>query len=443
MTPDAVVVGAGCAGLSAAVALAAAGATVRVLEATRSLGGRARSFANAATGDVEDNGQHLLMGCYESFLRFAKRTGGLDAVAFAPRLEVAMLHPGGDASVFRPAALPPPLDFLAGLSRLKGFSFRDVAAAGALVRDVRAGAPRANGLTVASWLAAVGVSPAGRALLWDPLALAALNLDPETAPATLLVEVLRRALLGGPDAARIGFPSRGLDDVVAVPAARYLGERGSEILVGSPVERLEADGRGRFRAAVCRDGSRHEAGAAVLAVPPRAAAALLPPAASSVTPERARALGASPIVGVHLWFDREVADRPMAGLLDSPVHWVFDRGRLGGARPPGYLALVRSAADDWIERGREEIAGVAAAEVRRFLPRSRGAVLVRSRVVKERDATARFTPGNLALRPDAETAVPNLFLAGDWTDTGLPATLEGAAASGERAAALMEKLPRC
>jgi uncharacterized protein with NAD-binding domain and iron-sulfur cluster len=125
------------------------------------------------------------------------------------------------------------------------------------------------------------------------------------------------------------------------------------------------------------------------------------------------------------------------------VHWVFDRGRLGGARPPGYLALVRSAADDWIEWGREEIVRVAADEVRRFLPRSRSAVLVRSRVVKEREATARFTPGNLALRPPAETAIANLFLAGDWTDTGLPATLEGAALSGERAASLIERLPRC
>jgi squalene-associated FAD-dependent desaturase len=442
LRPDAVVVGAGCAGLAAATALAASGARVRLLEATRAPGGRARSFVDPVTGDVEDNGQHLVMGCYDSFLRFADRTGGTAAITFAPRAEVVLLHPGGEASTFRPAALPPPLDLLAGLARLRGFTLRDLAAAAAVARDVRSGAPRARGRTVAAWLAALGSSRAGRAALWDPLTLAALNLDPETAPAALLAEVMRRALLGGPLASRLGFPSPGLDAAIAVPAARYLGERRGEILVGKLVERIETGADGRFAAAVCRDGSRHEAGAAVLAVPPRSAAALLPPGASDFGAERARALGASPIVGVHLWFDREVWDRPMAGLVGSPVHWVFDRGRMGGAGAPGHLALVRSAADDWIGSGRQEIVRAATEEVRRFIPGSAGALLLRSRVIKEREATARWTPANLSLRPPAETAVPNLALAGDWTDTGLPATLEGAAASGERAAVLIERPAR-
>jgi hydroxysqualene dehydroxylase len=442
LRPDAAVVGGGCAGLAAATALAASGATVRVLEARRALGGRARSFRDPVSGDVEDNGQHLVLGCYDAFLRFARTTGGADAITLAPRPEVVLLRPEGEVSVFRPAALPPPLDLLAGLARLRGFAVRDLAAAGALARDVRSGAAKASGKTVSLWLSALGASAGGRSVLWDPLTLAALNLDPETAPAVLLAEVVRRMLLSGPSAWRLGFPSRGLDAAIALPAARYLGERGCAVLVGKPVERIETSRDGRFAAAICRDGSRHEAGAAILAVPPRTAAALLPPGSSDFGSDRAHALGASPIVGVHLWFDREVWDRAMAGFVGSPVHWVFDRGRIGGAAGPGCLAVVRSAADDWIGCDPEEIVRAATEEVRRFLPGSRNALVLRSRVLKEREATARFTPANLSLRPPAETGIVNLALAGDWTDTGLPATLEGAAASGERAAAVIGRLPQ-
>ena len=435
MSRDVVVVGGGCAGLSAATALASLGAKVRLLEARRTLGGRSRSFVNRATGDVEDNGQHLFMGCYSSFLEFAGRTGGADAIEFAPRLEVVSIHPGGAVSKLEPASLPPPLDLMAGLARLRGFPVGDLAAAGSLVRDVRRGAPRAQGRTVAEWLDLLGASSAGRAVLWDPLTLAALNLDPGAAPAVLFAEVVKRSLLGGPGAARLGFAERGLDAVIARPARAYLGERGGEVLFGKVVERIETAG-GRFASAVCRDGSRHEAGAAVLAVPPRAAAALLPRGASDFGPERAEALGASPIVEVHLWFDRAVADRPMVGLVGSPVQWVFRRETAGGSAA-GYAALLRSAADDWIEADGAEIVRSCLEELRRFVPASRAAVLLRWRVIKEREATARFTPANLSLRPPAETALPNLALAGDWTDTGLPATLEGAAASGERAAAIL------
>jgi hydroxysqualene dehydroxylase len=443
LRPDALVVGAGCTGLAAATALAESGARVRVLEARRVPGGRARSFRDPHTGEIEDNGQHLVLGCYESFLRFARRTAGADGIVFEPRSEVVLLHPGGEASIFRPAVLPPPLDLLAGLARLRGFPFRDLAAAGSLARDVRSGAARAQGKTVSAWLKALGVSAAGRRLLWDPLTLAALNLDPETAPAVLLAEVVRRMLLAGPSAARIGFPSRGLDAAIALPAMRFLRDHGGEVLVGKPVGRIETGPCGRFAGAICRDGSRHEAGALLLAVPPRAAAALLPPGSSDFGADRAEALGASPIVGVHLRFDRDVSERAMAGLVGSSLHWVFDRGRIEGAGASGRLTVVRSAADDWIGVDPREIVRLAVEEVRRFLPGSGGARLLGARVIKERDATARFTPANLLLRPRMETAIPNLFLAGDWTDTGLPATLEGAAASGERAAAAIGRLPRC
>jgi uncharacterized protein with NAD-binding domain and iron-sulfur cluster len=203
------------------------------------------------------------------------------------------------------------------------------------------------------------------------------------------------------------------------------------------VLRLERDRAGRFTGACVRGGEIHAAGAAVLAVPHREAAALLGGAGEAFDTAAARSLGASPIVAVHLWFDRAVSDYAMAGLIDSPVHWVFDRARIGGARDPGYLALVTSAAKELEERSREELRRMAVDELKRFFPAAGRARLRRARVLKERRATPAFRLDNLASRPEPRTSAPNLLLAGDWTATGLPATLEGAAASGHRAAALL------
>jgi phytoene dehydrogenase-like protein len=267
--------------------------------------------------------------------------------------------------------------------------------------------------------------------------LATLNLGPSRAPRSLLVEVLRRALLGGAEASRIGFPARGLGSLIVEPALRFLEKNGGTVETGAPVTGLEWDSAGRFAAARTRDGSLHRAGAVVLATPHREAALLLAGRAEGFDERRAEALAASPIVAVHLWFDRAVSPHAMAGLIDSPIHWVFDRGRMGGARPPGYVALVTSGADEMARWDRRRLQALAMEELHRFFPRARGASLRRARVLKERRATPAFGPDQRRLRPGVRTSVPNLCLAGDWTATGLPATLEGAAASGHRAAAIL------
>ncbi len=434
--PDVLVIGGGCAGLAAATSLAERGARVRVLEARGQLGGRSRSWVDPASGDVEDCGQHLVMRCYESFLGFTRRTGGIDQLAFQERAEVVMLDPGGRASNFRLPALPQPLDLAAGLVGLRGFPVRDLRGASAMLREARRRKPMLAAETAAQWLSRHGQSQFARDRLWNPLILSTLNVDPDAAPAVLLADVFRRAFLAGPGASRLGYAREGLSPLVVDPSVRFLETRGGDARARQQVVSLETDRHGCFKAARCRDGSRHEAGAAVLAVPHREAVSLLPEGSSSFGIEESRSLGASAILNVHLWFDRAVAEYPFALLIGSRVHWVFDRGRMGGARRPGYLALVTSAAEDWMPRGRERIVAEVRDELCRFLPAAREARLLRSRVLKDRRATPRLTPACLAARPRAATRVPNLFLAGDWTDTGLPATLEGAAASGERAAEL-------
>jgi squalene-associated FAD-dependent desaturase len=436
LTPDVLVVGGGCAGLAAATALAERGAAVRLLEARPVLGGRSRSWIDRATGDVEDNGQHLLMGCYDEFLTFVERTGGIRHLRFQDRLELVLLEPGGRARRFRPGPLVRPLDLIWGLLRLGGFSVRDLLGLSRLARELARGEPDPPGPTAERWLVDHGQSESARRVFWEPLILATLNLRPDAAPAGLLAEVLRRALLGGRRASRLGFPERGLGPLVVDPARAYLEARGGEVRAGAVVTALEFSTDGRFAAARARDGSRHAASAAVIATPHREAAALLGDRAAPYSRGAAEALGRSPIVAVHLWFDRPVSPHAVAGLLDSPIHWVFNRARIGGAAPPGYLALVTSAADGLVGRSREQLVTQAVAELDRFFPGAGEARLLRSRVLKERRATPALRPETAACRPAADTHVPNLALAGDWTDTGLPATLEGAAASGHRAARL-------
>lgn len=433
MTPDVVVVGAGTAGFAAATALAQHGARVVLLEARRTLGGRSRSWV-AADGVVEDNGQHLLLGCYEEFLRFVRRTGGDATLRAEPRLHLTLRERDGTVRRFRTAALASPFDFAWGLARLSGFPWSSILAARGLLRDV----PGPGRETVAAWLGRHGQGGEARRLLWDPLVLATINVEPERACASLLAEVIRRALLSGPAASRPLVATRGLTPLVVDPSVAYLRARGGEVVPGSPVVEVQVSG-GQGATVRTRDGNTFAAGAVVLAVPHAEAASLLPPGASPFDADAARALGASAIVGVHLVFDRPVQDRLLEAFLDSRFQWSFERGILETGTPTGSLALVTSAADELAASDAETVAREAIEEVRRYLPAARRAELRRSRVVKERRATPVFSPETARLRPPAATAFSDLVLAGDWTDTGLPATLEGAALSGHRAADLLAR----
>ncbi len=438
MKPDVLVIGGGCAGLAAATRLAERGARVRLIEGRKALGGRSRSWIDGVTGDVEDNGQHLMMGCYEEFLAFVRRTGGIEELRFQDRMEVTLLEPGGRACTFRPGPLPRPFDLLWGLWRMPGISPGDVLAAAAIVRELRRGSVDRSGLSAEEWLISRGLTESARRSFWNPLILATLNLPPGEAPAVLLAEVLGRALLGDKAASRFAFPRRGLGPLVVDPALEYLVQRSCEVLTGAHVNALELGPGGRFIAAICRDGGRHEAGGVVLAVPPEQAAALLAGRSGCFGVAEAAALGSSPIIAIHLWLDRSISDHAMTGLLESPIHWAFNRALLGGAAEPGYLALVSSAAKELVVQSKEQLLRLALSELRRFFPAARKAEPRRYRILKERRATPRLRPETIGLRPGARTPIPNLMLAGDWTDTGLPATLEGAAGSGHLAAALLE-----
>jgi zeta-carotene desaturase len=434
-----IVVGGGFAGLAAASRLTRAGARVTLLERRPFLGGRAYSFTDAPSGDVIDNGPHAFMGAYTALQQFCDEIGAADAIAFQPRLHVPMAHPVDGAGAIAAPPVPGPLQALGALLRYGLLSRRDrfrlVVAA---VRLVATAPEILAGRTVAQVLTAYGQSDAARRRFWDPLVIATLNEVPERAAVAPFAAVLRRGFLAGAQAARFGFARAPLGDAFAAPARAAIERRGGTVRTGAVVAGLEVS-ENRVAGVVLRDGWRIDADAVILAVPATALMRLLPSELRSDA--GLAALGAaatSPIVSVHLWIDGDVAvgapaaGAPFVGLLETRAQWLFDCGpsRAGGRR----LATVTSGARAWDGADDDRIVSDALDDVRRTLPALRHVRHTRAHVVRERHATLSVTPEVERARPGTTTAIVNLFLAGDWVQTGLPATIEGAVVSGVRAA---------
>ena len=429
-----VVVGGGVAGVAAATALAERGVRVTLLEAAPALGGRARSFVDRTTRDSVDNGQHALMGAYVEFLHLLQRVGRRDALV-ERELDVPFWDAARGTRSLSCPALPAPLHFAAGLLRYGhlplGARLSALLAGQRLVRRFAGPDSRHADVTVARALTELGQGPAARRALWDPLTWATLNADPERASARLLAAVVKRALLGTRQASRFLLPAVPLSDLYAEPGRKYVEGRGGTVRCRAPVEELFLEGRRAVGVRV--GGERIEAGALVVALPPAALRRLAPP---ELSPPEAL-LQATPIVSVTLWLDRAVAGPAFLGLLGTDTQWVFQVGRLHGEpeKAPARLACVRSGADAWMSRPPREIVETVHREVSKALPDVTRARLVNALVVKEVAATLAPDPALQPLRPSLETPFENVFRAGDWIDTGLPATIESAALSGHRAAA--------
>jgi hydroxysqualene dehydroxylase len=430
---DVVVVGAGCAGLSAATALAEAGARVLVVEARPVPGGRTFATRDPATSDWVDNGQHVLLGCYHETLSFARRIGSDRCLAVQSALRLPMVDTAGRWSELRCPALPTPLHLLAGVVGWSALSWRERLSVFGLARGLRDDAVVPPELTVRAWLAAHGQAPRLCELLWEPLAVAALNQPIDTASASTFIEVVRRMLGPGPDDAALVLPTRSLSRTFIEPAVALLEARGGELRSGAPARVVFDSGR----AVGVRVKDEHIAAAAVIAaVPWHALDSVCGDAAPqrlSATVARASAMRSSPIVTANLWFDRPVLPTPLLGLPGRTFQWVFDRSQITPDEA-SHLSLVCSGAAEIVDLSNEEIVETACADLRRAVPAVTRARLVRGRAVRERRATFSLAAGEPA-RPPTITPVPGLLLAGDWIDTGLPATIESAVVGGHRAAA--------
>jgi squalene-associated FAD-dependent desaturase len=430
---DAVVVGAGCAGLSAACALAAAGARVDVVEARPIAGGRTFATRDRTSGDRVDNGQHVLFGCYHETLAYLDRIGSRDRLRVQASLAVPMVDRQGRASELRCPALPSPLQLAAGVLAWDALPWRDRLSVSGIGRALDPSSPPSDaGETVRAWLVRHGQAARLIELLWEPLAVAALNQSIDDATATTFVEVLRRMLGPGPDDAAIAWGTDSLSAVLVDPAVAFIEARGGSVQRGATARVVVEDGRA---SGVVAGGRRIQAGSVVSSVPWHALPGLFDGVPGGLAPllAEASARRSVPIVNANLWFDGDVLGAPFVGMPGRTFQWAFDKGRL----MPGHathVTLVSSGADAVVRLGNDAIVAAAVGGLREALPAARRARLLRATAVRERQATFSLA-ADQPPRPSPLTPVPGFILAGDWTDTGLPATIESAVVSGHRAAA--------
>jgi zeta-carotene desaturase len=440
-------VGGGLAGLAAGCALADAGLQVCLYERRPYLGGRASSYEHPGTGEVIDNCQHVLLGCCTNLIDFYRRIGVEGNIRWYDRL--TFLEPGGRASVIEPSSLPPPLHTAPAFLRAACLDLPDKLAIAGAMAALAPMMPSDQGESFLTWLRRRGQT--GRAIdrFWKTILVSALNEDIERVSVPYAAQVVRESFLKSAAAGRIGVPTVPLSDLYH-SAGEYIRARGGEVLFRSGIESFQAaPGEVKLLAS---DGER-KFEFVVLAVPFDVLSRILP---ESSTAEHLRRMlnqfETSPITGIHLWFDRQITDLDHAVLLDRTIQWMFHKSKIlsgygklpeSSSAPPipgSYVELVVSSSKGLVEKSRQEIVELALSELREFFPRAREANLLKSTVIKEVHATYSPLPGMDLHRPRPETVWPRIFLAGDWTATGWPATMEGAVRSGYLAAQALARV---
>jgi squalene-associated FAD-dependent desaturase len=412
--PRVAVVGAGLAGLTAGIELARRGWHVDLYERSRLLGGKATSFE--VDGHEVDCGQHVVLACCTATLDLVAELGLSDSLYVQPRFEVTVLSRNRPPALLRASGLPAPMHLMTGFARYPHLTTMDRFMVGRALIAARSDR-HAHG-DMASWLRRQRPSVRALRAVWEPFLVPALNAPLDRVSASMGLFVIRTAFLGDRDAARIAYMTVPLARLAEAAAARAAGVHMRQAVVG-----LHHDGT-RVTGVKLSGGAGAACDACVLAVPPRRLATIL-----EDVPEAGvtglDAFEAMPIVDVHLWYDRPVLGCDFAALLDSPVQWVFEKS-------PGYVCCSLSAADTLVSRPEAELVELARSALAAVLPSAGRARLLRGGATRDPEAT--FIPGPDIRRPGPATRLSNLVIAGAWTDTGWPATIESAVRSGRTAA---------
>jgi squalene-associated FAD-dependent desaturase len=423
------VVGGGLAGIAAALDCAESGASVTLYESRSRLGGA--TFSIERDGRWLDNGQHIALRCCTAYLGLLELLGVADLAPVQRRLRMPVLREGKPAAFISRNGLPAPLHLGNSLLRYPLLTVRErlsAIRAALSLRRLDPADPALDEQSFGDWLRAHGQSAAAIEALWNLIALPTLNLHADDASLAAAVKVFRTGLLDANDAADIAVSTVPLQRLHGDAATAALGRAGAHLLLGATVEAIRLVG-GRIE--VQLDDGADAVDAVVVAVPHTAAAKLLPGLVDAAALE---ALGTSPIVNLHVHYDRRVLDEPFAAGVGTPVQFVFDRTASSGVTAGQLIAVSLSGADAEIGEPVATLRERYLPALERLLPAARGATVRDFTVTREPRATFRAAPGHGRLRPGTRTAAPGVYLAGAWTDTGWPATMESAVLSGHAAA---------
>lgn len=435
--PHVVVVGGGLAGLAVAAALTGRGLRLTVLESRPRLGGRAASFPDPSSGTIVDNCQHISMGCCTNLADFCRRVGIRDR--FRIDREFLMIGPEGAHSRFRPGWLPAPFHYAGSFLSARHLAFHEklrIAWALLALRWARPG-PEPLG----AWLRRHGQTDRTLSLFWDPVVESALNVPSARADVSLSKKLFLDGFLAHRQGFHLEVPTAPLGEIYGTHMEGWLAQRGVVLRLRTGVESVLREPDGGACGVILRNGERLAADMVVLAVPFGRLPAMLGSWRPTELPalEFARQMRPSPITGLHLWFDRPVCPYPHASLLGRTVQWVFDHSAITGAPngpgQPQRLQLVISASDALTSLRNDQIRDLALRDLAAVWPESTAAARLQHwRVVTEHTATFAPEPGIERRRPPQRTPIDGLYLAGDWTATGWPSTMEGAVRSGYLAA---------
>ncbi len=412
-----VVIGGGLAGLSVAVHLAKNKFQVELFEASPKLGGRTYSFIDKITGDEVDNGQHIMMGCYNSTLEFLKITNSLDKISIQKNLEVNFFHPQKGKVRLKTNSFPYPLNLLFAILNFQALSFKEKISVLKFFSSILfLNTYSLKNLSVLDWLKKNGQSENTIKSLWEILAIGTLNCSLEEASADIFASVLKTIFLTGNNSTKIILPKFGLSKVFSEPTEKFLKEKNCKIYLSKSVDKICVNEK-RVSSIFVDRKEISDFDFVISAVPKFALEKIIDEKNLPL-----KEIKYSPILSAHIWLSKNIFENDFTGIIDSPVQWIFNHQK--------YISIVISNAKNLIEKSNDEIQKIILTEIKKYFPLFEESSVNHFKIIKEKRAT--FIPNSkLENRPDYKTDLENLILAGDWIDTGLPATIEGAILSGK------------
>ena len=439
---DVVIIGGGLSGLAASVKLVAKGARILLLEKAPRLGGRCYSFVDNKTDDVVDNGQHILLGAYHNLIEYLDIIGTKYLLKKTSLLSLPIYDPNRGRGVFQVSNLPKPLNLTSAMLKFKLLSFKERKKLLKVGSELKGWnnklESKLSSMAIEDWLNSLDQSAEVKKLFWYPIAISIMNEKPESASALLFARALRTAFLGKKSDSSILIPIVGQTQLYSDAAAELLDKRKSKILLNTAVDSIEITGD-RIISIKLRDGEKVTANYYISSLPPQQLQRILPSKLKTIKPfDTLGRYISAPIISFHLWFDKNFMDVDFIGLANCNLQWLFDRRKfIKSDKRTGFISAVISGAHDYVNLTKEKLLSLALHDIYKVYPESRKTKLIHSIIIKEKRATFSATNDVEKIRPSTQTPLLNFYIAGDWTNTGLPATIESAVISGFKAAELI------